>query len=229
MSEKEQPNLFAIRTVATALGPLLGELVLVGGCAVGLLVSDKARPPVRHTIDVDLLAEITSKWHYAQLGEQLRQLGFREAGDYICRWKKNGIVVDIMPQDPSILGFTNTWYADTIKHAISTALQDGTQIRHAAPPYFLATKLESFNGRGKGDFSHHDLEDVITLVDGRAELLAEVDNADPHVRSFIQDEMDELLATTAFIETVPWHLGPSEVEQARVELVIERMRSLAGL
>lgn len=42
----------------------------------------------------------------------------------------------------------------------------------AAAPYFCATKLEAFGGRGKNDYlASHDLEDLITVVDGRPELL----------------------------------------------------------
>lgn len=45
-------------------------------------------------------------------------------------------------------------------------------------PYFLATKLEAFAGRGEGDFqASHDLEDLVTVLDGRAGLLEEVRGA----------------------------------------------------
>jgi hypothetical protein len=50
------PNLERVELVATALGPLRDELVFVGGCAVGLLMSDPGATPIRATIDVDLVA-----------------------------------------------------------------------------------------------------------------------------------------------------------------------------
>jgi len=42
-------------------------------------------------------------------------------------------------------------------------------------PYFLATKLEAFDGRGKGDYlSSHDIEDIVAVLDGRPEILDEL-------------------------------------------------------
>ena len=35
-------------------------------------------------------------------------------------------------------------------------------------PYFMATKIEAFYGRGGDDFlGSHDMEDIITVIDGR--------------------------------------------------------------
>ncbi len=46
------------------------------------------------------------------------------------------------------------------------------RVRVVAAPYFCATKLETFRDRGKGDYlASHDLEDPITVVEGRPELL----------------------------------------------------------
>ena len=45
---------------ARLLVPLLDELVFVGGCATGLMITDKAAASVRPTFDVDAIAEITS-------------------------------------------------------------------------------------------------------------------------------------------------------------------------
>jgi hypothetical protein len=50
----QDPNLSKIELIAAALGPLCGQLVFVGGCAVGLLITDSAAAPVRVTFDVDL-------------------------------------------------------------------------------------------------------------------------------------------------------------------------------
>ena len=58
------PNLAVVSLVARALGSLRDEFMLVGGCAVGLMITDQARPPVRPTLDVDLVAEIASITDY---------------------------------------------------------------------------------------------------------------------------------------------------------------------
>jgi hypothetical protein len=92
------------------LKPLLGELVFVGGCATALLITDKAAPEVRPTFAVDAIAEITSYASYAEFSERLRKLGFQEdmrEGAPTCRWRQQSTVLDVMPLDEKILGFTN--------------------------------------------------------------------------------------------------------------------------
>src|SRR6266699_5331893 len=57
-------NLELLILAAKLLRPVLDELVFVGGCATGLLVSDEAAAEVRPTFDVDAIAEITSYVEY---------------------------------------------------------------------------------------------------------------------------------------------------------------------
>ena len=54
------PNLDQLIAATDALRPLLPELVFVGGCVTGLLITDEAAGEPRGTIDVDAIAEITS-------------------------------------------------------------------------------------------------------------------------------------------------------------------------
>lgn len=229
MSSSLDPNLDALQAVAKELEPLLGDLVLVGGCAVGLLITDRARPPVRPTVDVDVLTEVTSRPSYYELSDKLRELGFHESRDVICRWRKGELVLDVMPTEGDVLGFTNRWYSLAAKTALESALPNGLIVRHVSPPLFIATKIESFNGRGGGDFLHHDIEDILNIVDGRPELVEEVLAAPQEVREFIEEEIDDLLAKEEFTEVLPWHLQPLLTEQARTQIVLERLRRLAGL
>ena len=67
----QDPNIAKVELIAAALGPLRGQLVFVGGCAAGLLLTDPAAASARVTFDVDLLAEVAAlpgyykleKWH----------------------------------------------------------------------------------------------------------------------------------------------------------------------
>lgn len=54
------PNLAQVELIAHVLGSLREELVFVGGCAVGLLMTDPAASPARVTYDVDLVVEVAS-------------------------------------------------------------------------------------------------------------------------------------------------------------------------
>lgn len=51
----DDSNVQSVEIVAAALGDLCDELVLVGGCAVSLLIDAPAAPPPRVTYDVDLM------------------------------------------------------------------------------------------------------------------------------------------------------------------------------
>jgi hypothetical protein len=98
---------------ARLLKPLLGELVFVGGSTTALLITDKAAADVRPTYDVDAIAEIGSYAEYADFSERLRKCGFTEdagEGAPICRWRQKKTILDVMPLDEKILGFSNRWY-----------------------------------------------------------------------------------------------------------------------
>ncbi len=49
MSNQQNPNLDILRMVVDQLEELADEMVFLGGCAAGLLITDTASPPVRGT------------------------------------------------------------------------------------------------------------------------------------------------------------------------------------
>lgn len=165
------PNLPLLESVAAALGPLCEQFVFVGGCATGLLITSDAGPPVRATQDVDVVVEVLSLVEYHGLERQLERAGFRHdmsTDAPICRWLVAGSMLDVMPTDQAILGFGNRWYDEAVRTASLQVLPRGQNIRLISAPAFVATKLEAFAGRGGGDFlASHDLEDVITVINGQ--------------------------------------------------------------
>lgn len=105
--------------------------------------------------DVDVVCEVASRVKYHQLGDRLRARGLQEAmgTPVICRWRSDDpqLVLDVMPTDPDILGFSNPWYEEAISSAVTVTLESGAEIRAAAPPALVATKLCAWKGRGGGD------------------------------------------------------------------------------
>lgn len=71
----------------------------------------------------------------------------------------------------------------------------------------------------------HDLEDVMTIVDAREELVAEVRNASQDVRGYIQEEFGELLRTEDFVNAMPGFVPADEV---RLPVLQERLEALAS-
>jgi predicted nucleotidyltransferase len=226
---RSDPNLAQLLAAAEKLKPLLDQIAFVGGCVAGILITDLGAAPVRATLDVDVIVEAASYVKFIALEQRLRQLGFRESraeGAPICRWVNGDLLLDFMPVDPAILGFSNRWYGPALatSHRVSIGAHE---IRIITAPYFLATKLEAFRGRGKGDFrTSHDLEDIVTVVDGRPELVGEVHLAAADLRNYLSDEFKDLLSNRDFLEALPGHLLPDAASQQRLGLVLERMKQL---
>lgn len=232
MTEAKDANLAMLVHVAKRLGPLLDKVVFAGGCAAGLLVTDEAVPDVRATVDVDMIVEAMSRADYYKIEKKLRELGFlqpiEDNAPIIYRWEIDGIKVDIMPTDESILGFSNRWYSDAIKTAQEVQLKHDLRIKLVAAPYFLATKLEAFRGRGKGDYlASHDMEDIIAVVDGRPELIDEIQSSSPDLRKYLATEFAIELESDDFRDSIPGHLLPDESSQARLQIVLSRLEQIA--
>ena len=226
-------NLERLTGAASLLRPLLGDLVFVGGSVTGLLITDRAAGEPRATLDVDAIAEIASCAEYAAFGDRLRALGFVEdtsEGAPLCRWVHHETIFDVMPLDEKILGFSNRWYRAAMEAAIRQRLSDDLEIRVVTAPFFMATKLEAFKHRGQGDcFGSRDLEDLVFVVDGRAELVAEVQAETAELRTYIRSEIGSLLAMTTFLDGLPGYLLPDAMSQARITIVLQRLRGLASL
>ena len=112
-----------------------------------------------------------------------------------------------------------------LRHAQTTRLPGGTEVRVITGPYFIATKLEAFEGRGRGDHAaSHDIEDVIAVIDGRPELVEEVQGSPSDLRAYLSQKFGSLLRDQRFLDGVPGHLPPDEASQGRLGIVLDRMR-----
>lgn len=112
------PNRALFDSIVGLLRPLLDELVFVGGCTTGLFLTDSAAGGLRSTKDVDAIVDVTSYAKYAALSERLRALELTEdttEGAPLCRWRYNDLIIDVMPIDEEVLGFSNRWYLPAIK------------------------------------------------------------------------------------------------------------------
>jgi hypothetical protein len=100
------------------------------------------------------------------------------------------MILDVMPLDEKILGFSNRWYRAAMQAATTHPLFQDLKIRVVTAPYFLATKIEAFKDRGRGDFfASHDLEDLIFVIDGRSTIVEEVQTETPLFREYLRTEI----------------------------------------
>jgi predicted nucleotidyltransferase len=219
--------------VADALGPLLHEVVFVGGATVDLLVTDRASGPPRFTEDIDVIVRVATRAdYYERVETSLRARGFKpdmREDAPICRWVLADLTIDVMPTDQTILGFSNRWYEDGITHAVVNAVAEGVTIRVLSAPLFIATKLEAFKGRGHGDYlASADIEDIVRVVDGRPELAGELSDCHQELREYLRAEFVRLLDDDEFLDALPAHMLGDAVSQARAELVLDRLRTMSA-
>lgn len=85
----------------------------------------------------------------------MRHAGFRHdtsEGAPLCRWLVDGYRVDVMPVEASPLGMNTRWFREALDLSVSKSLGEGCEIDVVSAPVFIATKLEAYHDRGKGDF-----------------------------------------------------------------------------
>jgi hypothetical protein len=224
-------NLEMLEVIAGGLRDLLDEVVFVGGATVALYATDPAAPETRPTDDVDLVIEIRSRLEYSRLEENLRALGFANdtsQGAPLCRWIYRGVKVDVMPTDPKILGFANRWCADAVANSSDFTLPSSRVIRILKSSYFLATKLEAFQYRGKGDLRlSPDFEDVVFLLDNRPAIVGEVRLSDLIVKEFIQDATRSLIEDPQLTEAIEGALGFGS-ERGRAQRIVSVLSDLTN-
>jgi predicted nucleotidyltransferase len=224
----DDPNLPILIVIAHALGDLRDEMVFVGGCAAGLLLTDPAVDHIRATNDVDAIVEVAALNDFYAAEARLQARGFVRniPSELICRWEHSasGVLFDMMPVDPSVLGFANRWYPEAVQTATRQQIAPELDIRLISAPAFIATKLEAFVSRGQRDhLTSHDLEDVLSVVDGRASLAQEMEAASPEMQTAVRQELARLLGTPDFINRLPGLIADAD----RTPVVLERLRALA--
>ena len=218
-----------IQIVVKALQDLKGDVVFIGGATV-VLYFDKEPPfEVRPTDDVDCVIELATRNQYYELEQKLREKGFQNVigSGPLCRWKIRGITVDIMPTDPTILGFSNVWHKEGIEQSRWVELPNKEKIRIFSEPYFLAAKIEAFKGRGNNDYRmSSDMEDIITILNGVPDIVDEILKAPSSVKKYLQKSFKGMLETRDFHEAIYAHLPERQFQEEKKNQLVNKMKKL---
>jgi hypothetical protein len=213
-------NITRIKAVCEALGEMTHSVLFVGGATVSLY-TDRPASEVRPTDDVDILVELVHYSGYAAIEEQLRKKGFvndQESG-IICRFKIQGIIVDVMPTSSTVLGFTNKWYEEGFSKPMEKQLIKGLSIKLLEPVYFLASKMEAFKGRGGGDGRmSSDFEDMVYVLNNRNVIWDEIENSPSHLRAYLKNEFQKISQENFLYEWVSTNLDYTE--QKRTDFIV---------
>jgi hypothetical protein len=207
-----------IKVVYNALEELANEVVFVGGATVSLY-ADRPSGEARPTDDVDILVELLHYRNYADIEERLRSKGFTndtESG-VICRYRVQGIIVDVMPTGKNTLGFTNSWYEKGYATAMTHTFSEHYNIRIFQPVYFLASKIEAFNNRGGGDGRwSSDFEDIVYILNNRNSIWEELHIVDKEVKAWLKEQFRLLLENEHIGEWISVHLEQNEQSRLRI-------------
>lgn len=201
-------NITRIKAVYHALGELRDKVVFVGGATVSLY-ADSVAEEIRPTEDIDIIVEIWARNDYYKIDERLRQLGFvnDQTSGIICRYTLNGLIVDFMPTQGDILGFTNRWYQPGLENAVTQTLGE-EQIKIFSPAYFIASKLEAFIGRGNLDGRKtKDFEDIVYVLQNRSTIWTEFTESNSEVFEYLKDTFSNLMSNPNFEEWIDCHAG----------------------
>jgi len=222
------PPIELITYAAERLGTICDQVTFLGGAVVALLVTEQGAKPPRPTKDVDVAIEPTSRLEFYEVEEALRAHGFQNAMEGpICRFKHGALILDVMPTDPAILGFSNRWYPVAIRTAQQYTLDSGITINLITPACFLATKMEAFDSPTREDhgdmYVSRDFEDMITLIDGRPTIAHDVLAAEPDVREYLQERFALQMNQPNWRDGVEAHVSDS-----RAEDVIERVAAFVN-
>lgn len=218
-----QTDIVRLRVVAKSLGEWKNKVVFVGGATVSLYATRPQAVDIRPTDDVDVVVEVISLHDFYTLQEYLLGNGFTHDTEspIISRFLLEGLKVDFMPIDPDILGFSNIWYPDGVRTAINYEMSNREHIRIFTTPYFIASKMEAFKTRGKGDlYGSHDLEDIIFVLDNRDTVGEELLASEPGVIAYLKKEFMSLLSNSRFEEALIGHVEQND-QTARKNRIME--------
>lgn len=191
-------NIHKIQTLASVLGDLLNNVVFVGGSVLELYVTDHAAYENRPTDDIDIIISSPTLGGFYSWEQQLESKGFVKASDISTTkkhlWNYEDIQINLIPMFTESLGYTNQWYEEAVFHSNSFTLPNGTSIKLFPAAYYLASKIEAYQQRGKDDIRlSEDFEDIVYLLGSRLEILEEIGNAFYEVRNFIREAFLALL------------------------------------
>lgn len=226
-SVRIKQNNEAFYHAASLLKDLNEQVVYVGGRIVGLLITDIVEDDIRPTFDIDVAFDLDTTdivAHYS-LQKKLESLGFKPEGNINCRYILDDFMIDVMYTDGTLQGINSNWYQAGFDNAIEIQIKD-KKIKILNAVYFIATKLEAFTDRAynKNDYwDCKDLEDIINVINGRPELLAELMDSPKNVIQFISSYLRTLIEDPKWsdaIKAIARHERARNVVLSTIEKII---------
>ncbi len=217
-------SLEIVKVVADALGDINSHVVYVGGAIVGVYADDPAADDVRPTKDVDITLKIATYAELSKLEQELLKKGFkRDPLEKVeCRFFLNEILIDVMSTTRVGWAPANSWFEPGFNHLQEFNLE-GIIIKILPLAYFLATKFEAFNDRGRTDpRTSRDLEDIVYILDNRMNLINDMLTAPGDVKNYLINQFKMLLNDSILQEAMLGNLS-YETQSERQKIINKKL------
>lgn len=218
--------------VASALEACNVPYAFTGGAAIPFFLDRPELSTIRPTKDVDVIVKAVTILQYHDVEKRLSEYGWSHdmsPDAPRCRWSWGGILIDILASSEVTGEFSSPWFQKGVEEAITFPRED-VSLRFVPVGVLLASKLIAFWDRGRKDpWASHDLEDIMTLVDGRASLNKELLAEDLDLRANIGGMVDDVLSLPDFDTYFPGFLPGDPGSQARKGPLKMKLEALASL
>jgi len=163
--------------------------------------------------------------------KKLRAIGFKNdiGSGVICQYQIQGIIVDFMPTDPNSIGFSNIWYPEGFKNAISHKIDKDCSVNIFSLPYFIATKWKAFKGRRHDYRTSTDFEDIVFLFENVSDIDSKLKSSPDNLLTYLRTEFSNILDTHAFEEGLTAHLSREnpDVDENKIINLLRNALSIA--
>lgn len=216
-----------LKATLKALDDVADDLVFTGGSTISLYITEPQAVQIRETFDVDCVVEANNLLEYQEVVDKIKSKGFIEdpRQNTICRYRNGDLILDLLPTDAKILGFTNKWYSPGLRSTLNCEIDD-KRFRILSLPYLIASKIEAFKGRGKGSYlSSTDIEDIITLFDGRSSIAMDLSNSPTEIKIELNKELFALINDRDFLNSIEAHISDRTNSAGRKTIVLSRIQA----
>ena len=224
-----------VAQAARSIEPLLNRVVFTGRQVAQLLETSALPTGARASFAADTVVRVLSTATLDRVATEVQRMGLTRGprtakGD---RWIVNDDVILEFTyiagdeDDPAAIWLE---YASLLTMAVDVGTRDKTLVaRITGAPALLALDWATVSARNESPLDSGELEDIIALVAGRAEVVREIAASPADLRSFVAAETRRFLAYPGAEHVIRNAIQGAAMVPALVARAADRLRTIALL